>query len=167
MGFKYGSGLISAASTNAKIATLAPIPSASIKIAMQVNAGILPQLSQGKMQVLRQILDPWDRPALPHRLPARLSRAQLHQSLPARLGRIHPRAHIVIGLHLNVALKFLRQLALVALPAKQPSQPNSQCPQLFHDWPSAGEMNRARISVARSHSRASRSSCLRPARVSR
>ena len=41
-GCAYGSGRINAASTNAKIATLAPIPSASISIAVTANPGARP-----------------------------------------------------------------------------------------------------------------------------
>ena len=66
----------------------------------------------------------------------------------------------------QMALELLVELAVAAPRPERGGEPHEERAQRPHDADSPGVMKRARIAVACSHSRASFSSCLRPARVS-
>ena len=56
-GFGYGSGRSSVASTSAKMALLAPMPSASVSVATSVNAGARDQLPERELDVVAQFFE--------------------------------------------------------------------------------------------------------------
>src|SRR5205085_3968922 len=97
-----------------------------------------------------------------------LDAAELDQGMAPRLGCRHAGAQVVLGVHLEVALQLLGQLPLALIPAKEPGHadgPAAQLSEVHHDS-LARSKKRARMSAVCSHSRVSRTTCLRPARVS-
>src|SRR5262245_4845438 len=92
--------------------------------------------------------------------------AQAYECLSPCRFRRHARAQIVVGVQLKMTLQLVGELAIVTRPRQErcPSlQPRAQA---SHDGSSPGVTNRARIAVVFAHSRASFSTCFRPARVS-
>lgn len=96
-----------------------------------------------------------------------LDAADLHDGIAPGLVGGYAGAEIVVDVHLQVALDFISQFPLapfVRPKAGQPAEPRAQRPRA---WPSARVRKRCRIAVVCSQLRVSRSSCLRPGRVSR
>src|SRR5262245_44714731 len=80
--------------------------------------------------------------------------------------RCHARAQVIVGVQLKVTLQFVGELAIVmrSRHKRRPSlEPRAQT---SHEGSSPGVTKRARIAVVFVHSRASFSTCFRPALVS-
>ena len=95
-----------------------------------------------------------------------LDAAQFDECLAARFLRIHAGAQIVFDVQLEVGFQLGGNFALMAVFAEERGQTEEQSTQESHADSFPGARKRARISVVCSHSRASLSNCLRPARVS-
>ena len=93
--------------------------------------------------------------------------AEAPEGPPACLVARHPGADVVVDVQLQVAFELVRELALAPVTSEKTEQPHARGANLSHDDCSPVARNRARISLARSQSRVSRSTCLRPARVNR
>src|SRR5258708_10928057 len=92
--------------------------------------------------------------------------AELVYRLPAGFSSVQARAQIVLDVHLEMAFHLGGEFPLAPVFAKEPGEPKEQRAQTSHADSFPGARKRARISVVCSHSRASLSNCLRPARVS-
>ena len=129
--------------------------------------GIGGEPPQAVARVLQQHLDPRQPALLAVALRRRCDSAELDERLTPRLLRLEPGAHAVLHVHLQVALQLLGQLAVARAASERSRQPHEPAPDLSraHQDSCGGARKRARIAVASSHLRASRSICLRPARV--
>jgi hypothetical protein len=132
--------------------------------------------------VLNQVLDNRDAALLAALLLHLQQTAELDERVPSGLCGRHPRANVVFDVHRQVALEFRRSVGAFAREQLQRAEhPRAKTPDSrstmarrargragrrieAHD-DSPGVRNRAMISVVRSHSFASFSSCLRPALV--
>src|SRR5207248_7263268 len=83
-----------------------------------------------------------------------------------RLGLAHPRAQVIVDVHLEMRFEFLGEFVLPRGFAKESSQPYYGRAEVSHNSSFPGFKNRAMIPVGSSHCRASWASCFRPARVS-
>ena len=165
-GSRYGSGWIKLASTNAKIATLAPIPSASINTAVQVNPGFLRSCLTAKC---------------PSRMRFSIAGTPFLSRHACLVASIPPNCKIAAR-RASCALIPARRLSSIcsarcasnsaatsrsrALARPQARQPPNPRPRGLHTASSLDPINRARIAVVCSQSFASFASCFRPARVS-
>ena len=95
-----------------------------------------------------------------------LDAAEFDQRVAPRVFGIHSRAQVVCDVELEMALHLGGKLAVAAVLVEETTQSQQQRAQQPHADSFPGDRNRARISVVCSHSRASRSNCFRPARVS-
>ena len=88
---------------------------------------ILPQLPEGKAQILQQVFDQRQRVPLAIRLPRPLHAAHFQDRAPARLLRRHSRALVLLRLHLDVALDLVRHLLLARRSATESTHPLPPC----------------------------------------
>ena len=122
--------------------------------------------AQAQAQVLREHVDQGQAAPVAVDLPGLLDAAQLDQRRAARVFARHPRAQVVLHVHLQVALQLLREFALAAVAVEQAQDARPQRSQRpHHDC--LGARKRARMVAVCSHSRVSFSTWRRPARVSR
>jgi hypothetical protein len=133
----------------------------------QGKAGRLAQLAQREAEVLHEIFEPRQRVTLAHGLLRLLHAAKADERLTASLFGSHPGAQIVLDVHLKMALQLGGEVFVRAPCAKQTTKADPQRSEGAHYASSAGERKRATMAAACSQLRASRSSCFRPARVSR
>src|SRR5438034_2505874 len=82
------------------------------------------------------------------------------------LFRSHAGAQVVFEVHREMGFHLRGEIAITPVFAKEAGESEEERAQLPHADSFPGDRKRARISVVCSHSRASFSSCLRPARVS-
>ena len=127
---------------------------------------ILAQHAQGIAQILNQVFEHRNATAVPVTLLGLLDAAELYESLPTSLRGRHAGLEIVLDVHLQVTFNLLRQLPVASLLVEQADQAQKPGAQSSHEDSSLGDRKRARIAVVCSHSRASFSTCFRPARVS-
>src|SRR5258708_1799731 len=90
-----------------------------------------------------------------------LNSSKLDQGISSRFLRRHPSSHIFLDVHFQVTRQFLFQFAIQLLLADQPAQSDKRTANPVHEASSFAPRNRASITVACSHSRASFSNCLR------
>ena len=81
------------------------------------------------------------------RLLGLLHSARLDQRRAPRLAGRHAAAEVAIDLHLEMALQFLAQLPIPALPVEQPGQPPQHCPHRSHGTSPEGRRNRSMIAA--------------------
>ena len=148
-------------------AVLTPMPSAKVMTTTAGKSRRFAQLAQCEAEVLQQVLKPGQRVALAHRLLRLLHATHLDQRLATSLFSGHPGAELVLDVHLQVALQLGSDFVVRAPRAEQTTKADPQRSEGAHHASSAGERKRATMALACSQLRASRSSCLRPARVSR
>ena len=113
-GVAIGQRLHSAASTKAKMATLAPMPSASVRMAVAVNPGVWRSWRIAKRRSCSRCSRNGrccarGRPAFVDSTPPSFRRARA-----ARRLRRHARAEVVVDVHLEVAVELVGELALAA-----------------------------------------------------
>ena len=130
------------------------------------EAGALAEAAKGVAHVLQGGRDDWNAPPLTVLLRNLLHAPERQDGLPPGLLRGEARALVVVGVHAEMRLDFVREVAIAARTVEQTRDPPGPRTKPPHHHPSRGARNRARISVVSCHSRASAASCLRPARVS-
>ena len=123
---------------------------------------------QAVARVLQQHVDRRQTALLAIALRRRCDSAELDERLTPRLLRLEPGAHAVLHVQLQVALELLGQLAVARAASEHSGQAHEEAPDRSraHQDSCGGARKRARIADASSHLRASRSTWLRPARVS-
>jgi hypothetical protein len=72
-------------------------------------------------------------------LSSRPNSLMIEKRLTARLVSGHPGAQVVVGVHLEVGLELVAELAVAPLPAPKTTQPPHPGPQRSHDCSSADE----------------------------
>src|SRR5690349_1351136 len=95
-----------------------------------------------------------------------LDAAELDEGLAVCFCGIHTGPKVVFDVQLEMAVHFGGEIAITPVFAKEAGESEEERAQLPHADSFPGDRKRARISVVCSHSRASLSNCLRPARVS-
>ena len=130
------------------------------------EARILDQHTNAETQILEQRFQHGQPPALAIIFFCLFQTAEFYQGVSPRFFGVHSRAQIVLDVQLKMAFHLGGKLAVAAVLVEETTQPQQHCAKQPHTDSFPGERNRARISVVCSHSRASLSSCLRPARVS-
>ena len=130
------------------------------------EAGVLAKAAKGVAHVLQGGRDDRNGSPLPVLLCNLLHSPERQDSLPPGLLRGEARALVVVGVHAEMRLDLVRELAIAVRAVEQTGHPPGPRTKPPHHHPSRGARNRARISVVSCHSRASAASCLRPARVS-
>ncbi len=131
------------------------------------EAGAPAKLARREAQVLPAALDHRQRGPIVVRLTGRTDTAQLQHGLAAGLGLVHTRAQVVVDVQLQVALELVDELAIAAVAANGTREPPQPGAKRSHDFPPSGARKRSRMAVVVRHSPVSRSTCFRPARVSR
>ncbi len=131
------------------------------------EAGILLPLPQAIANIVQQAFQRRHGGALAIGLLRLLHSTELQHGFATRFLRRHARAQIVFNLHLHVAFEFAGELLLAPAAGPQTGHSQQQRAHSLHACSVPGARKRASIDVVCSHSRASRSSCLRPARVRR
>src|SRR5262249_17106430 len=119
-----------------------------------------------KTDVLPKCLEPREPLALAIGDLCLLYAAEPYQRIAASLFRCHSRAQIVLDMHCEVTIELGCELFVTSSTAEDADQAHPQPSETPYYDSSAGARNRARMAVACSQSRVSRSSCFRPARVS-
>ena len=130
------------------------------------EARVLAQLADRVAAVLKEMLDGREGASLAPSFLRGLDPAQLQEGVATCHFRGHARADVVVHVHRQVALELGRELAVAPVVGKEAGQTPEPGAYALHARSSEGPRKRARISVAFSQSRVSRSSCFRPARVS-
>ena len=128
--------------------------------------GALAEAARGVAEILQGGVDDRDAAPVAVLFGDALDAAKGQDRLPPGLLGREARALVVVGVHAQVRLDFVGEVAVAPRAvehARRPPGPRSKCPP---HHPSRGARNRARISVVSCHSRASIASCFRPARVS-
>jgi hypothetical protein len=147
-----------------KIAEFAPVPSAIVTIAVAVNPGWARSIRAAQRRSWNNESSDGSRRRSRYRSRVCATPPSL-TSVATRRVRRHPRAQIFVDMKVKMALDLGGEIvAAGTYRLSQPEEPRAQAP---HDGSSFGRRNRARIAVVRSQSRASFSTCRRPARVSR
>ena len=164
-GSRYGSGLISAASTNAKIARFAPIPSARTRIAVKRKCRTAPELPKRKAQILQHGLH-----TEAHNLVTLFLQSSCIPELPPRRIASRLRSHAVVEECLlrrrAMELHLLVQVVVKTIAAKQQPQLAIEMAYRHHRRPHARSSTRPMAAIIWSNSESSTPSCLRPAAVS-
>ena len=124
-----------------------------------------PDQPRREAQVLCDGLDHRQAPALAIELPGLFEAAEPGERDPSRFDLAHAGAAVVVDVHLQVRRQLLVELTVVAAP-EQRGQAHEGRTHGPHDC-SPRDRKRSRIADVRSHSRVSRSTRFRPARVSR
>ncbi len=130
------------------------------------KAGIFSQHTKGEAQILKERFQKGQSAALAIKFFGLFDASEFDHRLATCFCGAHTGAQIVFDVHLEMAFHFVSEFALSPVFAKETSQTYEQRAQQLHADSFPGARKRARISVVCSHSRASLSSCLRPARVS-
>ena len=110
----YGNGRSSTALTTLKIAVLAPIPSASVTTTVAVNPTVLPQDTERIDDVLTQRIEDRQSAAVAVAFRGLCDATEGDQRGPARLGRCHAGADVVVDVQLNMAGQLGVEFAVVA-----------------------------------------------------
>ena len=130
------------------------------------EARALTQHAAGRAYILQNCFQQGKTSPVPVILLGLLDAAEFRQCLPPCDFRTHAHAQIVFDVHLEMALDLRGKIFFSPFLSKQFAQPQHPGAYQPHADSFPGARKRARISVVCSHSRASLSSCLRPARVS-
>ncbi len=97
-------------------------------------------------------------------LPQRTDAAEANDGRPSRFVRRHAGAQVVVDVQLQVALDLAIEIVRASSGEEGAGEPRHPDTKPSHGV--LGEKKRAMMPAVRCHSRASRSSCFRPARVS-
>src|SRR5438309_10613279 len=130
------------------------------------EARSLPEHAKREAQVLEECFEKRKTAAVAVKFFRLFDTTKLDQRLTTRFCGAHVGAEIVFDVHLEMAVHLGREFAIKPVFVEQPGEPEEQRAQLSHADSFPGARNRAIIYVVCSHSRASFSNCLRPARVS-
>src|SRR5213083_291571 len=112
------------------------------------ETGILAEHSHAEAEILHQCLQHRKPPAVPVTLLGLLDAAELDQRLSTRLFLSHAAPKIVFDVHLQVALKLFRQLAVAPLLIEQSRQAQKPGAQSSHEDSSSENRKHDGITVA-------------------
>jgi hypothetical protein len=130
------------------------------------EAGIFWEHPEGESQILEQRFKKREPAPVAVILLCLFDAAEFDERLAARLRLGHSSAQAFFNVQLKMTFHLGGEIGIELPLAKESADSPPQCAKPPHDCSSSGVRKRARMAVVCSHSRASLSSCFRPARVS-
>ena len=128
-------------------------------------AGVAPQVSRAVAHVVRHGLDNARQPGVPHVVLHLGHAAERAQRPPPRLLRREPRAHVLLGQHVDVKAQLLVEIRFHPIPVEQRRDSGPEAPEHVHP-PIYVDSTRATAADSRSQFCVSSVSCFLPALVS-
>ena len=129
------------------------------------EAGVPPRAAQRVADVADEVLQGPGAARIPHRLLDGVDAAQARARPAPRLARVHARAQVLLGFHLQVESQLVLRLGVLAPAAEEAPQPPDESRDPSHFVPPAQFSTPFTAFTVRSHSARSASICRRPTSV--